>query len=132
MSASQNGAVWWQKWAPVIAAVVVSGGAIIAFFTQVGNMQISLQSVQSSDAQRDRLIGELEAQVQRLREHQADDCQQMAKVETQFGTVETIINELRVDDLRTRGIIWPKIFQQPYPSPFYEIKVPHEVQGCGL
>lgn len=59
-----------------------------------------------------------------------NSCQQFAKVETQMGTVETIINTIRVDDLRQRGLMWPKTFSQPYPDTFYEIKIPHEILPC--
>lgn len=57
-------------------------------------------------------------------------CQQFAKTETQIGTIETIINMIRVDDLRQRGLTWPKAFNQTYPDTFYEIKIPHEVMPC--
>ena len=125
-----NGASWWAKWAPVLGATIVSGGTIIAFFVQIGNMQNAIQALQADRAQHERRLSDIEAIGQRLKESEADSCQQFAKVETQFGTVETVINELRVDDLRTRGVIWPKLFQQTYPPTFYEIKIPHELQAC--
>lgn len=57
-------------------------------------------------------------------------CQQFAKIEVQIGTVETVINTIRVDDLRERGLSWPKLFNQRYPETFYEIKIPHDIVPC--
>jgi hypothetical protein len=72
-------------------------------------------------------VQELNSAFQR---NSASTCEQFIKIETQFGTTETVINELRVDDLRSRSIVWYKMFNQPYPDMFYEIKIPHDLEKC--
>lgn len=59
-----------------------------------------------------------------------DNCQIAAKVETQMGTVETVINEMHVEQIRDHGVMWGKIFGEVQPSIYYEIKIPHEVMPC--
>jgi len=115
---------------PVIGAAVVSGGVILTSVRQISDMQSDVRQLTTAAENRERRLAAIETELQKTRERHADFCQQFAKVETQFGTVETVINELRVDDLRTRSIIWPKIHGQPYPTQFYEIKIPHDVMPC--
>lgn len=88
--------------------------------------------------------GAIEAQGERLKTLEADlktndlltsnmardNCQVAAKIETQMGTVETVINEMHVVQIRDHGIMWNKIFGEVEPSIYYEIKIPHEVMPC--
>lgn len=129
-----NGTKWWGTYAPIAAAVAVIGGSIITFFVQIGTLSYQMAQSEARYSALERRIGKMEGAVQGLQINNAGrekgDCQIFAKIETQMGTVETIINEMRVDDLRTRGAFWDKIYGQPYSSAFYEIKIPHEIIPC--
>lgn len=114
--------------------------AAVVVFSIVGSI-IWVGGIANEVAQNKALIDTMDKRVgvigEDLRRNDLDtanmkvnSCQQFAKVETQMGTVETVINTIRVDDLRQRGLIWPKTFGQPYPDTFYEIKIPHEILPC--
>lgn len=107
----------------VVGAIIWVGG--------IANQVTQNEVKQTAMAQRlDRIAEDLRGNDLLSSNMKISDCQQFAKVETQIGTIETVLNSMRVDDIRERGLVWPKIFGQPYPSPFYEIKVPHEVMPC--
>jgi len=102
MVAAGSGASWWRTWAPVMAAIVVVFGAIYAVVAK-------LDAVQA--------------------QHSAD-CQTFAKIETQMGTVETIINQDHVREKADIGALKEKVFGESPAPYYYEIKIPHEIQPC--
>lgn len=60
----------------------------------------------------------------------AQDCQIFAKIETQFGTVEALMNKTHFGDMRDTALLWEKVYSQPFPTIIYEVKIPHELQSC--
>lgn len=132
MSEAQNGngygrAGFWVSLASVLLVVIGAIWWVGGIANQVGEHEKALQD---QSRRLDRIADDLRANDLLTSNMKTSDCQQFAKTETQLGTVETVINSMRVDDIRERGLIWPKIFGQPYPSPFYEIKIPHEIMPC--
>lgn len=78
-----------------------------------------------------RRMGAVNAAIQTLEIAQADDCQQFAKIETQFGITETVINKDNIDNQRHKDAVNAKIFGITPSGIYYEIKIPHEIQNCG-
>lgn len=129
-ASSQNGygrAGFFVSLAMVIFTIV---GAIVWVGGIANEVAQNKAAIAAQDKRLDTLAQDLRANDLLTSNMKVSDCQQFAKVETQIGTIETIVNTMRVDDIRERGLVWPKLFNQQYPSPFYEIKIPHEVMPC--
>jgi hypothetical protein len=129
-----GGARWWVTWLPIVAAGVVVCSAIITPLFQQGSQEGSqattIANLLSRVADLERRVNKQDEALETAQLQQGSDCEEFAKIETQFGTVETVMNQTHVDDLRTRGLLWPEVFKQVYPTTFYEIKIPHEVAPC--
>ena len=128
--ATTNGygrAGFWVSAASVCFVVV---GAIVWVGSIANEVSEGKAALEAQEHRLDRIADDLARNDLETSNMKVSDCQQMAKIETQLGTVETVINTIRVDDLRERGVIWPYVFKQQYPSPFYEVKIPHEIVPC--
>lgn len=60
----------------------------------------------------------------------ARNCQELAKIETQFGTVEEVMNDIHVHDLRDMQAIKFKLFAEPPSGIYHDIQIPHEIEPC--
>ena len=62
-------------------------------------------------------MGQLRERVSRLETHNIE-------IETQFRALDEFHNLARVDEMRFRGLIWPRLFDgQQYPPLFYAPKI---------
>jgi hypothetical protein len=129
-SNGNGGGRFLQTWLPISAAAVVVVAGIANYFAEQGSSLTTVTNLQARVADLERRLGKSEGESQELHNSLTSDCQEFAKIETQFGTVETIINEMHIDDLRMRGVFYEKVFGSAYPAPYYEIKIPHEVVPC--
>jgi hypothetical protein len=60
----------------------------------------------------------------------ASMTEKLTEVETQFTAQDTAHNLARVDELRFRGIVWPKLFDgQRYPELFYAPSIGRAVRN---
>jgi len=115
---------------PVIVGGVVIMSDLGARYTQEGvsaNTVATLTATVASQADR---MNRMQQTIQQLQIAQADTCQQFAKVETQFGTTETIINKDNIDALRDFDVLKAKVLGLAPSGVYYEIKIPHEVMPC--
>lgn len=126
-----NGAKWWQTWLPVVAAgvmVVVYAGN---YFGQKGADAKTLGDLQSKMESLELRVDRSDGDMRRLQIAQSANCQIFAKIETQFGTVESLINKNGVQFERFREEINSKVFQIPPPGIYDHELIPHEIMPCG-
>lgn len=63
-------------------------------------------------------------------ETNTSSCQQFAKIETQFGIVETVLNKDNVDLIRWKSSVDQKLWDIQPPGIYYPIAIPHEITPC--
>jgi hypothetical protein len=115
--------------AVILFGVIGGGWAMINMSTQLTVSQALLPIVaQNASSSQDRddmhkaiatnreATGELARDLASL---EASLKQQLTEVETQFTAQDTAHNLARVDELRTRALIWRKVFGEHYPELFY-------------
>lgn len=125
-----NGGKWWLTWAPAIAASVVVVVAIGNYFATQGANQTTVAGLQTKVEELTRRMNSMSGLVQDLQVAKADTCQQLAKIETQFGITETIINKDNVVNQRHIDAVNAKLFGIAPSGIYYDIKIPHEVLAC--
>jgi hypothetical protein len=121
-----NGYARIGLWASIIVATLSVIGSI-AYFSSIAYQTTAngkdIEALKSD-------IRELKAQNADLIAYKARNCQELAKIETQFGTVEEVINDIHVQDLRTFATIKYKLFNDPPTAIYHEVRIPHELEPC--
>jgi hypothetical protein len=131
--AEGNGVARLNLWLSVAGGIFVFllpmlGGAywLASLDARVGSLERSSTTISALD---DRVTANEHA-VSDLRQWKTDGCQQFAKVETQFGTVEEVMNDLHVNEVRDKKAVWLKVFGAELGDQYHEISIPHEIQPC--
>ena len=127
---AQNSSANGYGRAGVWASIVIASLSVIGGIIYVGSMANQLSDNTRDIAALNTDISDLKRDASTSDSFRARTCQEFGKVETQVGAIQDDINLMRVDDIRFRGIIFPKLFQQEYPSPFYAVSIPREMPTC--
>lgn len=125
-----NGSKLWQTWLPLGASAVLLIGAISSYFGQQGSASTTVANLQATVQAQNERINRLSDTVRILQLSAAEDCRQLATVEVQMATVETILNKTQVANQRDISLLWNKIYGQTYPDVFYAVSIPHEAMPC--
>jgi hypothetical protein len=124
--------------AVILFGVIGGGWAMINMSTQLTVSQALLPIVaQNASSEQDR--GDIHAAMAANRDGlarvagdvaalSASIKQQLTEVETQFTAQDTAHNLARVDELRTRALIWQKVFGEHYPELFYAPSVGRNIR----
>lgn len=120
-----------RQW--LAAAASAAATVAIAIFGAIWWLNTLGGSVQNNKAEMEREIAQQQAVNQSLmnRLNRMDIAQQAMEVQqgrmeermTEIGSQLHAMDEIhalsRADDLRFRGLVWPKLFGQPYPEDAY-------------
>ena len=130
-----NGSRWWHSWIPVIAAAVAITGVIGNYFMQQG---VAQQNAEAMNLAIHTLSSRVDITVQRVgalelsgTKNDTIACQQLTQLQAELSNLTTMLNEIHVNDLRDRAILWKKTMGEDYPPQFFPIPPPPMPSSCG-
>lgn len=113
----------WLSGGGVIIAIIGAFIWVGGLASQVGQNQTTISALATRLAENDKETHDLEIAM-------GEACRQLATVEVQMGTVETVINKTQVSNQRDVALLWEKAYGQKYPDVFYPVTIPHEAMPC--
>lgn len=141
MSETKNGAARLYLWLGIGSFVLLFIAPLCAGAYWMSNLSSRVDDMQktgpAADAAIQEKVGDIlqrqdrfDGVLTRLQAVQSADCQQFAKIETQLGTTQEVLNEAHISDLRDIAKLWQPVMHEPYPNLYHDITIPHEVQPC--
>lgn len=113
-----------------VGSLVMAGAVIFGGIYWVGTIAGQVQENTRAYAEiRTQMIEVTQDRAQSIA-FRARNCQELAKIETQFGTVEEVINDIHVHDVRDLDSIKFKLSAEPPSGIYHDIKIPHEIEPC--
>jgi len=125
-----NGSNLLQKWAPIALACIALVSAAASYFGQQGQNTSALDGLKATVQAQTERLNRMQQQQGEMNLAETEACRQLATVEVQLGTVETIINKTQVSNQRDIALLWNKVYAQEYPNVFYAVNIPHEAMPC--
>lgn len=122
--------------AMLIATCIAIIAAVSSYFNSQGVSSATVATIQNNQQNITSRLDNLDGKIQTLdiqySVRLADDCEQFAKIETQVGQIEAILNKDNIEYIRWKSGIDEKIFGIAPPGVYYSIQIPHEVMPCNF